>query len=48
MVEILLKADLYVNPDKYKFKKDEIEFLRYLISVKGTRIDPQRVATVIN
>jgi hypothetical protein len=42
----LRKAGLYVKLSKYKFDKEEIKFLKYVIGVHGVRIDDAKIRTI--
>ena len=42
----LYKAELYTKPSKYKFYKEEIEFLGFIVNCKGIKIDPNHIRTI--
>ena len=40
------EAGLKLNPKKCKFNKPEIEFLRYIIGIKGIKINPEKIKVI--
>jgi hypothetical protein len=42
----LKKHKLYLQPRKCKFYTKEIDFLSFIISIEGVKIDPKKVQTV--
>ena len=47
VLEILLKAGLYLKPEKYEFHKTEVKYLGLIISAEGIKMDPKNVKAVI-
>ena len=43
VLEKLRKFSLYANLKKYKFEIDSIEFLGFIVSTEGIKIDKRRV-----
>jgi hypothetical protein len=41
VMEHLRQSELYANPKKCSFFQDEIEFLGYLVNIKGIYMDPK-------
>jgi hypothetical protein len=48
IVQSLLKAGLYLKPEKCKFHKETVRYLDLIISTKGISIDEDNVETVRN
>ena len=46
VLRYLQQAGLKLNPKKYKFNKPEVEFLRYVIGIKGIKIDPEKIKVI--
>ena len=46
VIERLHRVDLYANPKKCEFFKDEVEYLGFLVNKSGIRMDPARVKTI--
>jgi len=46
VMERLRQAELYANPKKCYFFRSEVEFLGFLVSEHGIRMDPERVKTI--
>ena len=46
VLDRLEKNDLYLKPEKCKFKKKEIEYLRLIISNNVLRMDPKKLKGV--
>ena len=46
VIERLRRAELYANPKKCEFFKDEVEYLGFLVNKQGIRMDPARIATI--
>ena len=44
----LIKAQLLYKPEKYKFYKEKIEFLGYMITPGGLSIDPIKVNIILD
>ena len=42
----LREAELYAKPSKYQFYQQELEFLGFIISTQGIRIDPDCIRTI--
>jgi hypothetical protein len=45
---ILEKNDLYVKPEKYTFKQEEMEYLGIIMGKGKTRMDPKKLMVVAN
>ena len=43
----LQKVGLFTNPKKCKFHTDTIEYLGFIMSPEGLRMDPAKVATIL-
>jgi hypothetical protein len=43
ILETLEKAGMRINRPKYTFYIKEVEFLDYIIGLKGIKIDPKKV-----
>jgi hypothetical protein len=43
VLEALRKADIRINKFKYTFHAKEMEFLSYIIGLKGIKIDLKKV-----
>jgi len=48
VMERLLKAGLYLKPEKCEFHKETVKYLGLIISTKGVSMDPDKVETVRN
>ena len=46
VMERLRQTELYANPKKCSFFESEVEFLGFLVSKHGIRMDPERVKTI--
>jgi hypothetical protein len=47
-MERLLKAGVYLNPERCEFHKQNVKYLGLIISTKGVSMDPDKVDTVRN
>ena len=47
IMERLRQAELFVNPKKSEFYKTEVEYLGYVITSEGVKMDPSRIDTII-
>ena len=47
VLQALKDADLRVKPEKSEFHKQEIEFLGYIVSEKGLKMDPSKVKSIL-
>jgi len=43
ILQILANNDLYLNLEKYEFKKEKIEYLGFIISSGQIKMDPKKV-----
>jgi len=48
VIKRLREADLYCNPNKYEFYKDQVKFLSYVVGKEGISIDSARIQTVLD
>ena len=48
MLAYLEKAGLFFKSKKYKFYKESIIFLRFIIIIKNIEIDPEKIKIVQN
>ena len=48
VLHILKKNSLFTNLKKYQFHKNEMQFLRYVVSSQGIRIEDERIKVVRN
>jgi hypothetical protein len=48
ILEILEKAGMKINKPKYIFHAKEMEFLSYIISLNGIKIDLKKVQVIQN
>ena len=48
VLEQLQKYGLYANLQKYRFNTNEIYFLRFIISLPGVYIEPERIESIRN
>ena len=48
IMERLLKAGLYLKPEKCEFHKETVKYLGLIISTKGVSMDPDKIQTVRN
>jgi hypothetical protein len=46
IMERLLKAGLYLKPEKYEFLKETVKYLEFIISKDGVSMDPDKVDKV--
>jgi len=46
VMELLRKHNLFLKPEKCKFEKTEVEYLRVIISQNSMKMDPVKVAGV--
>ena len=46
MLDILEQNDLYLKPEKYEFKKEEIEYLGVIVGHNTLRMDSKKLSTV--
>ena len=46
IIERLRQAELYANPKKCEFFKTELEYLGFIINMKGLQMDPARIKTI--
>ena len=46
LLEQMQKAELYLKPSKCEFHKEEVEFLGFIVSKNGTRMDPANVNSI--
>ena len=46
VLEALHKKDLKLKPEKCEFYKTEIEFLGYIVTTEGLKMDPAKVKAV--
>ena len=46
VLRCLQKAGLKLNPKKCEFNKPEVEFLRYIIGIKGIKINPEKIKVI--
>jgi len=47
VIELLWKHKLFLKPEKCEFKKTEVEYLRVIISQNSIKMDPVKVAGVM-
>ena len=47
VMELLRKNNLFLKPEKCKFKKTEVEYLGVIISQNSAKMDPVKVAGVM-
>jgi hypothetical protein len=47
-MERLLRAGLYLKPEKCEFHKETVKYLGLIISTKGVSMDPDKLDTVRN
>src|SRR5690606_20119807 len=47
VLERLLKAGLYLKPEKCEFHKTQVEYLGLIVSTEGIKMDPAKVAAVV-
>jgi hypothetical protein len=48
VLQRLLKAGLYVDIKKNKFKVKKTKFLGFIIGTKGVEVDPEKVSVIKN
>ena len=46
VLRCLQQAGLKLNPKKCKFNKPEVKFLRYIIGIKGIKIDSEKIKVI--
>jgi len=46
VLERLRQFELYANPEKCEFYKQEVEFLGFIVNTTGIKMDPKRVDTI--
>ena len=46
VLQYLQEAGLKLNLKKCEFNKPEVEFLRYIIGIKGIKIDSEKVKVI--
>ena len=46
VLQYLQEAGLKLNLKKYKFNKLEVEFLRYIIGIKGIKINSEKIKVI--
>jgi hypothetical protein len=46
-VTTIRQFELYANPKKCSFYRQEVEFLGYLANAEGVRMDPKRVESIV-
>ena len=46
VLRCLQKVGLKLNPKKCKFNKLEVELLRYIIGIKGIKINPEKIKVI--
>ena len=46
VLQYLQEVGLKLNLKKYKFNKLEVEFLRYIIGIKGIKINPEKIKVI--
>jgi hypothetical protein len=46
VLEVLTKAGLHLKPKKYKFHRQEVKYLRFIISTTSTKIDLAKITTI--
>ena len=47
ILNILEQNDLYLKPEKCKFEKEEIKYLRVIVRHNTLRMDPKKLTTVV-
>jgi len=47
VMELLRKNNLFLKPEKCEFEKTEVEYLRVIISQNSVKMDPVKVAGVM-
>jgi hypothetical protein len=48
VLEVLEKADIRLHPEKCMFHAKEIEFLGYILTQNGIKMDPAKVKAVLD
>jgi hypothetical protein len=48
ILERLRQYKFYIKLSKYEFSKIEIQFLGYIVKIKGIQIDSEKIAAIIN
>jgi len=46
--QALRKANLMIKPKKYEFVKQELRFLRHIISKDGIRVNSEKIAKIVS
>jgi hypothetical protein len=46
VLKVLKKAGMRINEPKCTFYAKEMEFLGYIIGLKGIKIDPKKIQTI--
>ena len=46
VLRCLRQAGLKLKPEKCKFNKPEVEFLRYIIGINGIKMDPSKITAI--
>jgi len=47
VLKALSQAGLHLKPEKCHFHKQEVKYLRFIITTKGIRMDPEKVSCVL-
>jgi hypothetical protein len=47
VLSLLKTTDFKTAPEKYEFYKKEIEFLGFVISINGIKVDPKKTKSII-
>ena len=45
VLKYLSRANLLLKPKKYRFYKEQVEFLRYIVGINGIQVSPEKIAT---
>jgi hypothetical protein len=48
IMQPLLEAGHYLNPEKCEFQKERVKYLGLIISINGISMDPDKIDTVRN
>ena len=48
VVKRLVENDLYVKPEKCKWKMKEVEFLKVVIGLEGIKIEEEKVKSILD
>jgi hypothetical protein len=46
VLEVLSEAGVLLKPGKYEFHQQEVKYLGFIISTRGIKMDPAKVATI--